>query len=162
MSEPAWPTGYAPAEAALHVANSTACSAPAEAVWAWLVRPDRWHRFYGNARRIHPVDGPWPELGLGSRFRWVTFGAPAISTVTEFQPPHRLAWSGGTLGVRAYHVWLLTPAGTGCHITTEETQRGPAARMLAPALRLMLSRQHQRWVEGAARIAVSTSAVPGS
>jgi hypothetical protein len=148
-----WPTGYTPAEADLHVSNSADCSAPAEAVWAWLIRPGYWHRFYRNARLIRPVGGPWPELGPGSRFRWVTFGVPAISAVTEFQPPHRLAWSGGTLGVRGHHAWLLETTATGCRITTEETQSSLAVRLLAPALRSMLSRQHQEWVEGIARTA---------
>jgi hypothetical protein len=137
----------------LHVRNSTDCSASAEAVWAWLVRPDHWHRFYRNAKRIRPVNGPWPELRTGSRFRWITFGVPAVSEVTDCQPAHRLAWSGGTLGVRGHHVWLLETTAAGCRVTTEETQRSPAVHLLAPTLRSMLSRQHQRWVEGVARIA---------
>ena len=100
-------------------------------MWAWLVRPDRWDVFYANAWRVLPLDGPWPVLGLGSRFRWITFGAPVTTEITEFEAPHRLGWTGTGLGAVGHHAWLIEPTGAGCRIVTEQ------------------------WVDAAARIAES-------
>ncbi|MGH2714402.1 MAG: SRPBCC family protein [Thermoleophilaceae bacterium] len=148
-----WPEGHEPAGAALHEVNACASGADPEAVWAWLVRPDRWREFYGNALRVRHRAGPWPELALGTRFSWVTFGAPVTTEVTELETPYRLAWTGGGLGSVGHHGWVLTPTATGCEIRTEETQRGRAVGLLGPVLRPAVRHFHQRWVEGAARIA---------
>ena len=59
------------------------------------------------------------------------------------------------LGAVGHHAWLLIPTDTGCVIHTEETQRGTAIRLLAPLLRQGVRAFHQRWVEGAAKIAES-------
>ena len=149
-----WPPGHEPAGADVHAVNVTESSAPPEAVWAWLVRPDRWNAFYGNALRIRHISGPWPELDMGTTFRWITFGAPVTTEVTECEPHARLAWTGHGLGAVGHHAWVLdpTPSG-GTRITTEETQRGLAVKLLGPVLRPAMRWQHQRWVEGAARIA---------
>jgi hypothetical protein len=76
--------------------------------------------------------------------------------ITEFEPPHRLAWTGSGLGAVGHHGWVLTPSSSGVsEIHTEETQRGRAVSLLAPALRPAMRHFHQRWAEGAARIAES-------
>jgi len=79
-----WPDGHGPEGASIYVANRTLTTADPELVWAWLTRPEQWSRFYGNARRIRHRSGPWPELGPGSRFSWVTFGAPVTTEITEY------------------------------------------------------------------------------
>lgn len=150
-----WPAGHEPAGAALHEVNVCSSSADPEAVWAWLVRPDHWREFYVNALRVRHVTGPWPELALSTRFSWITFGAPVTTEVTEFEAPHRLAWTGHGLGAVGHHAWVLTATAGGCEIHTEETQRGRAVSLLAPLLGPVMRRFHQRWVEGAARIAES-------
>jgi hypothetical protein len=43
------------------------------------------------------------ELKLGMKFRWKTFGVSLSSTVEEFIPPERLAWSARSAGFDAYH-----------------------------------------------------------
>lgn len=148
-----WPAGHEPAGAALYEVNACTSGADPEAIWAWLVRPDRWREFYGNALRVRHRAGPWPELALGTRFSWVTFGAPVTTEVTELEAPYRLAWTGRGLGSVGHHGWVLTPTATGCEIRTEETQRGRAVGLLGPVLRPALRHFHQRWVEDAARIA---------
>ena len=153
--EVVWPAGHEPAGAVIHERNIAECSASADAVWAWIVRPDHWRAFYPNALRVRPLEGPWPTLGMGSRFSWITFGARVTTEVTEFEPPHRIAWTGSGLGAVGHHAWVIEPTSSGCRIVTEETQRGLAVRVLAPALRPAMRRLHQRWVEGAARIAES-------
>ena len=48
--------------------------------------------------------------------------------VTECEPFRRLAWTttvdGDDTGSSAYHGWVITPTGDGCHVLTEETQQG--------------------------------------
>lgn len=149
-----WPTAHGPAGADIHVANGGSSQAPPEFVWAWLIQPELWPRYYGNARRLRPIEGGWPVLESGSRFSWVTFGAPVKTVVTEFEPFERLAWTGEGLGARGHHAWLLRPDESGgCRILTEETQRGAAVRSLRPILRPAMRWQHQRWVDGLAAIA---------
>ncbi len=122
-----------------------------------MIRPDRWRHYYRNAWRVRAEAGSWPTLAAGSRFRWVTFGAPVITTVTEFDPPHRLGWTGTGLGSSGHHAWLLEPVAGGTRIITEETQHGPAIKLLAPALRPVVHRAHQSWITGLAGIALTGS-----
>lgn len=151
-----WPAGHEPAGAAINEVNTGTSHAAPQAVWAWLVRPDRWTAYYGNARRVRHLAGPWPEIALGSRFSWVTFGAPVTTEITEFEPFERLAWTGSGLGSRGHHAWVLTarPGGR-TDIYTEETQRGTASKLLSPALAPAMRRMHQRWVDNLAHIAES-------
>jgi hypothetical protein len=78
MSTVHWPAGHEPAGAAIHEVNSGRSVATPELVWAWLVRPDLWHTYYANVRDVRHLAGPWPEIGLGSHFSWVTFRAPVL------------------------------------------------------------------------------------
>lgn len=139
------------------MSNRARSGGPPAAVFALLIRPEEWHRFYGNAWRIRPSAGAWPDLRLGTRFTWVTFGAPVDTVVTEFTPPHRLAWSGTGLGARGHHAWILQPADQGgTLIHTRETQRGRAPRLLRPTLVPAMRRMHQRWVDGLGHEAAKT------
>ncbi|WP_344596267.1 fumarylacetoacetate hydrolase family protein [Streptomyces violaceusniger] len=148
MSTVLWPGGHAPDGAALHVVNTATSTAPPEAVWAWLTRPDRWSEYYNNVRRVRHVSGPWPIIALGSTFTWWTFNTRVTTEVTEVEPYERLAWTGHGLGSRGHHAWILTAradGGTGIH--TEETQRGAASRLFRPVLVPNMRREHQRWVD---------------
>lgn len=152
----AWPPGHEPAGAAIHAVNLGASSAPPEAIWAWLVRPESWPAYYRNALRIRHLEGDWPVVAPGTRFSWITFGVRVETVVTEFEPARALAWTGTGLGATGHHVWLLDPVpGGGAAIRTEETQRGLAPRALAPVLRPAMVRMHQRWIEGLSEIALS-------
>lgn len=155
-----WPDAHAPEGAAIYAANHTRTTADPELVWAWLIRPDQWHRFYGNAKLIRHRSGPWPQLGLGSCFSWITFGALVTTEVTEFEPLRRLAWAGRGLGATAYHVWLLDGDGPEWEIVTEETERGFLPTLARPWLRPAMLRQHQRWIEQLARLAESGERPP--
>jgi hypothetical protein len=151
-AEVRWPVGHEPAGAGVHVVNHTTSTAATDAVWAWLVRPDTWGSFYSNARRVRPRSGPWPEIAAGSVFTWTTFNARVTTTITEFEPFERLAWTGGGLGAVGHHAWLLaTRPDGGTTISTEETQRGRVVDVMRPLLRRRMATMHQRWVEGLAQ-----------
>jgi uncharacterized protein YndB with AHSA1/START domain len=151
-----WPAEFQPADANLYAVNEGASTAPPEAIWRWLVRPDRWGEYYSNARRVRFKDGPWPEIENGSTFTWVTFNAPVTTTVTEFVPFERLAWSGSGMGSVGHHAWVLeADRRGGTRIVTEEVQRGKAIALLRPILRPRMQKSHQEWVDNLAAIAES-------
>lgn len=148
-----WPPGHEPEDSLLHAVNELQIDAEPERVFAWLRRPDLWPSYYGNSRFIRHLGGPWPEIALGSRFRWLTFGVIVHSEIVEFEPPARIAWSARELGARGHHGWLLEGRSGGTFVRTEETQRGWAMRVAAPGMRRLMPRYHQRWLEGLARVA---------
>jgi uncharacterized protein YndB with AHSA1/START domain len=148
-----WPESFEPARCPIHVRNELAISASPEAVWARLIRAQVWPSWYPNARRVRFLQGPPPDLALGTRFRWRTFGISIESTVEEFVPNERLAWNAVGMGVRAYHAWLIEPRPGGCWVLTEETQRGWLARLSAALMPGRMHRFHQIWLERLAKVA---------
>jgi uncharacterized protein YndB with AHSA1/START domain len=148
-----WPEDCRPEDSAWLAVNELQIPAEPERVFAWLRRPDLWPRYYWNARLVRNLGGPWPELQLGSRWRWLTFGVLITSEVVEIEKPIRLAWSARGIGSAGHHVWLLTPKDGGTFVHTEETQHGWAARLSAPVMSRLQRSLHQRWLEGLARMA---------
>jgi uncharacterized protein YndB with AHSA1/START domain len=156
MTAVRWPEGFDPADATLYVVNEGTSTAPPEDIWRWLVRPDHWGDYYSNVSRVRAKEGAWPEIENGSTFTWVTFNAPVTTTVDEFVPFERLAWTGSGLGSVGHHAWLLEADGRGgTRIVTEEVQRGAAVRLFRPVLRRRMQALHQQWVDNLATIAES-------
>jgi uncharacterized protein YndB with AHSA1/START domain len=143
-----WPDEYRPETAAFHAVNELQIPAEPEVVWAWLVRPDLWPSYYGNARMIKHLGGPWPRLELGSRFRWLTFGALITSEVVEYEPGRLLAWDAKSMAGSGQHGWLLQGQAGGTFVRTEETQKGLGMQIVKPVLKPMMVHFHQRWLEG--------------
>jgi len=143
-----WPADIVPAEAAVFGHNEYLMRASPSAVWAWLIRAGAWERWYSNCKRLRFRDGArGPDLSLGVRFTWITFGVPVDCTVTEFEPEYCLAWRGGGAGASGYHGWVIDPTPEGCRVVTEEAQTGLVPRLGAPLLRRLLVRAHQNWLE---------------
>jgi len=124
-----WPTHYSPANSPVHVRNELSMPSAPEVVWAWLIRAKLWPEWYENSSNVRFLQGSPPDLALGTRFRWKTFGVTIESTVLEFVPGQRIAWDADGVGVDAYHAWVLHRTEQGCHVLTEETQHGWAARL---------------------------------
>jgi hypothetical protein len=150
MSKPSqilWPTRYEPANCPVHVKNELAMNASPENVWAWLIRAPLWPTWYPNSANLKFLSGQPPDLALGTRFRWKTFGVTIESTVGEFVPYERLAWDAHGTGLDAYHAWLIQKTENGCNVLTEESQRGLVAQF-GKALRLNRMEQlHQVWLQ---------------
>ncbi|HEX3530936.1 MAG TPA: SRPBCC family protein [Thermoanaerobaculia bacterium] len=151
MSEPEnsirWPADFTPAQCPVHVTNELAVRVPVDRVWAWLIRAALWPSWYFNSKDICFLSGPPPDLALGTRFRWWTFGVTIESTVREFVPGERIAWDGHAFGVHVYHAWLIRPTQDGCHILTEEVQRGFKSRLGAVIWPTRMSHHHGIWLE---------------
>jgi hypothetical protein len=148
-----WPKEHAPERSAFHAVNELQIPAEPHVVFAWICRPDLWPTYYSNAKFIKHLGGPWPVLELGSRFRWWSFGAFVTSQVVEYEPPEKIAWDAKVLGGRGHHGWVLRPEAGGTFVRTEETQKGWGIQVAKPALRPMMVRMHQRWLEGLSKVA---------
>jgi len=146
------PDGFHPSEAPLHARNQfSAQGTDAGAVWAWLIRAERWAEWYDNCSDLEFLDDTdGPDLQPGTSFRWHTFGVTIQTQIEVFEPPRRLGWSGSGLGWEAYHAWRIDERDGGCHLLTEETQRGVVPTLLGWYLRPQLLEEHQRWLEGLA------------
>jgi hypothetical protein len=146
-----FPVGKRPSESPIFTRNELFIAASAERIFAALVRATEWPEFYDNAKDVQ-IDGPSPELSLGTLFHWTTFGVRAHTTIEELVPNRRLAWSGRALGSTAYHGWVIEPREGGCLVITEETQQGAIPSLGRFFLRRGLLKWHQRWLEGLARV----------
>jgi hypothetical protein len=150
-----WPSGFEPEKCPIHVHNELAMTAAPESVWAWLIRAQLWPTWYPNSADIRFLSGNPPDIALGTRFRWKTFGVTVTSTVLEFVPYERLAWDAHGSGLAAYHAWLIQETEQGCQVITEENQRGLLARLSRALRPKNMERQHQIWLEGLRAKAVS-------
>jgi polyketide cyclase/dehydrase/lipid transport protein len=155
-----WPEEHRPEVSAYLAVNELQMAAEPENVWAWLCRPDLWPSFYSNARFVKHLEGPWPEVRPGSRWRWFTFGAFITSEVVEYDPRERLAWSAKSMAGSGHHGWVLRRDQGGTFVHTEETQKGLGIQIIKPVLRPMQVRLHQRWLEGLARVAAEGAPPP--
>jgi uncharacterized protein YndB with AHSA1/START domain len=150
-----FPKGKRRSESPIFTHNELFIAAPAERIFAALVRATQWPEFYGNAKNI-VIEGDASELTLGTLFHWTTFGVRVHTTIEELVPNRRLAWSGRALGSTAYHGWVIEPKQGGCLVVTEETQQGFVPSVGRWFLRGGLLKWHQRWLEGLAEVASST------
>ncbi len=155
-----FPDQHRPEVSSFIARNELQIAAPRENVWEWLVRPDLWPSFYSNAKFVRHLEGPWPRVGLGSRWRWLTFGALITTELVEDEPQSHLAWSASGLGASGHHGWVLEERDGGTYVVTEETQRGWGIALAKPALRPLMVRYHQRWLEGLARVAAEPPPAP--
>ena len=141
-----WPPGYSSRTADIFAHNEILINAPCERVWKRIVAAKEWDRWYPNARDVR-FDGS-ASLGLGTIFTWKTFGLSVTSRVEEFVPGQRLGWTGavGDKPPAFFHTWLLSPAGAGCAVITEEVGMGLDAKSLREANEGLLHRGHDLWL----------------
>ncbi|HEY3421476.1 MAG TPA: SRPBCC domain-containing protein [Methanomassiliicoccales archaeon] len=145
-----WPEHFDPRNAPVHVRNELVVKAPCDSVWGWLVRAELWPTWYTNSKDVRFLEGSPPDLQLGTRFAWKTFGLDLVSTVVEFETGKRLAWDAKGRGVSAYHAWLLQGTDMGCKVVTEETHYGWLARLNNRFRPDNMQMRHQEWLEGLA------------
>jgi len=141
-----WPDRYAPGRVVAEVSNNIAIAAPPEKVWAQLIRAVDWPTWYPNSQDVK-IEGGAPELFIGAKFTWRTFGVGVRSTVREFEPFERIAWEGVGTMLDIYHAWLIEPRPGGCWVLTEENQNGLAARAQAVFMPKRMYRGHALWLE---------------
>ena len=152
-----WPEQYDPKISPIYALNDVDVNAPSEVVWKLLVDAENWSSYFPAESQVKILSGE-PQLTLGTKFSRVTIGFLMFPIVTEYLLGRRLAWSttvyGDKTGSTAYHGWVITPTGEGCHVLSEETQQGPFfLEELGHKSPGGLYRYHQEWVEGLKRAA---------
>jgi hypothetical protein len=142
-----WPDHYKPQNCPVHVRNDLDMVARPEHVWAWLICAPLWPSWYINSANVTILEGSEHHLENGTQFRWKTFGVTIISTVVEYVPNERIAWTAHSFGLDVYHAWILSPSSRGCTVVTEETQHGWLARLAKILMPKRMSDFHQLWLE---------------
>jgi uncharacterized protein YndB with AHSA1/START domain len=100
--------------------------APQENVWETLVNVDRWPDWNPDVKSV-TLEGGIHEGGV---FRWKTGSGTIRSTFETVDPPHHVAWTGTSLGIKAIHVWSLEPVAGTTTIRTAESFEGFPARLM--------------------------------
>ncbi len=154
-----WPEGYVPGFTDNFATNEAIVSGLSTAdIWPLLSVPSRWPSFYANSANIRFHDGKGPEFSAGARFYFETFGIPIEAEIVEYvrpQPgsPGRVAWHGwageGEPRLDAHHAWLIEDLSLDrVRILTQETQMGPAAKVMAATRPNAMLNGHQDWIDG--------------
>jgi len=73
------------------------------------------------------LDGP---VEPGTVFRWKVGASSLTSTLQVVDPPHELAWTGRTMGIRAIHVFRFDAHDGGTAARSEESWEGLIASLL--------------------------------
>jgi hypothetical protein len=61
----------------------------------------------------------------GTVFRWKAGPGSLTSTLRVVDPPHEIAWTGTTMGIRAVHVFRFQATDGGSLARSEESWNGP-------------------------------------
>jgi predicted acylesterase/phospholipase RssA/uncharacterized protein YndB with AHSA1/START domain len=142
---------FDPRVAPIAAHNERHINAPAERIWEILVRAANWPQWYDNAENVRiDGDGGGADLFLGAIFTWRTFWIDLRSEVMEFDPCRRIAWNAKSVGVEAYHAWVIEPTDGGCQVKTEETQYGFLALANSWLFPNRMHDGHARWLNGLA------------
>ena len=108
--------------------------APTDDVWRILAAIEQWPTWNPDVKSVS-IDG---RVVAGATFRWKAGPGTISSTLTQVDRPRLIAWTGTTLGIRAFHVWRLEERNGRTHLRTEESYEGLVAQMLRRPLRKTL------------------------
>ncbi|MEN3792152.1 SRPBCC domain-containing protein [Fulvimarina sp. MAC3] len=154
-----WPEGFIPGFTDNFASNEMIVAGlSAENIWPLVSYPERWPTYYDNAGKIEFHNNAGPELKVGDRFRFDTFGFPVECEVVEATPPKgdqpgRISWHGwsgdGEDLLDVHHAWIIENLEGGrVRILTQETQNGKPAKELAQETPNPMVNGHQNWLEG--------------
>ncbi|WP_296249101.1 SRPBCC domain-containing protein [Pseudomonas sp. UBA4194] len=159
MNEIFWPEGFLPGFTENFVSNEMIVAGMNAAdIWPLLSTATLWPTYYANSANIRFHNAQGPQLEVGARFYFETFGFPVEAKCTEYvQPmdgqPGRVAWHGwageGETRIDVHHAWLIEDLSDGrVRILTQETQKGLPAQDLARAKPNPMINGHQDWLDG--------------
>jgi len=122
---------------AAHEVEIDACP---EVIWDIIVAVSRWPAWNPDVRATF-IEG---NLQAGTSFSWKAGPGTIRSTVLQMEEPHRLLWSGTTLGIKAIHLWQIERRGEKTIVRSEESWEGLLPRILRATMQRMLSRSIQQ------------------
>ena len=104
-------------------------------VWQVISAIGAWPS-WNPAVKSTSLSGP---LAVGTTFRWKSGPGTITSTLQQVDPPHVLAWTGKTLGIKAIHVYRLEARDGGTTVHSAESWEGLAARLLRRSMQRQLA-----------------------
>ena len=117
--------------------------APLATLWNLHVDIAGWPRWNRHISAASP-HGP---IGVGATFDWETEGLKITSTISEYDPMRRIAWTGTASGIEARHVWTFTPRSEQAALVhTAESWAGHPVRADPAAMRAALDGSLQGWL----------------
>ena len=118
----------------MFAATEIEIAAPRELVWEVLAAIDRWPS-WNPAVRSASLQG---SLEKGAEFRWKAGPGTIVSRLEVVEAPGRIAWSGRSMGIKAFHVHTLDHRDGRTLVRTEESYEGLLARTFSGRLHKML------------------------
>ena len=118
----------------------TLIAAEPQAVWEVLTDFQSWPAWKTDVRSMS-LRG---AVVRGSTFEWKAGPGTIRSRLEEVEAPHRIAWTGRTLGIRAIDVFRLEERDGGTLITEEESWDGLPARLFRSRMRRTLQSNIER------------------
>jgi hypothetical protein len=103
-------------------------------VWEILTAVDKWPGWNPDVKSVSVED----SIDEGSTFRWKAGAGTITSTIEQLEPPHRILWTGSSLGIRARHLHTLELRNRSTVVRTEESFEGPVARLFGRRLQKTL------------------------
>lgn len=154
-----WPPELHPATAPVFTHTEIYIPSDPERVWSRLVRAADWPSIYSHCRAVQFEGDAGPDLAEDVELTWRSRGVRVTTTVTEFEPPYRIAWRGNALGSYGYHGWVIDPVDGGCRVISEATQGGPLPSLTRVLTRRLLRRGYQQWLDALAAAVVEADAL---
>ena len=108
------------AEGELHI------DADPQTVFAVLAAIDQWPSWNPDVTSIQ-LQGP---VQPGTTFRWKAGPSSITSTLQVVDPPHEIAWTGTTMGIKAVHVFRFQASDGATLARSEESWAGLLASLL--------------------------------
>jgi hypothetical protein len=141
-----WPAGFEPENVPLYVRNERTITGSPQAVWEWLIYAPTWPTWYPNSRNVKIKTGDGRSLRADSQFTWTVQGLPMLSRIHEYEPEKRIGWIAESPLLYACHSWDIQPTTGGCHVVTDETQKGLLPSLFGFILRPMMLKAHDLWL----------------
>lgn len=157
-----WPAGFSEEAPGIRGFAVREVAAPADAVYAWILRPDLQEPYYGALRRVRTSVGAADlTVGATASFLLGPLLVPKVKVVQADPELRSMAWTGGGPGLRACHAFTVKPIDDGRSLVrSDEIWTGPAARLLGPVARGGLQRVQTDWAEALVRAATAHPAGP--
>jgi uncharacterized protein YndB with AHSA1/START domain len=96
-----------------------------QTVFSVIAAIDQWPSWNANVKSVE-LQGP---VQPGTGFRWKSGSSTLTSTLQVVDPPHEIAWTGTTMGIKAVHVFRFQ-ASEGGTLALQESWEGLIASLL--------------------------------
>ena len=108
-----------------------------QTVFSVISAIDQWPSWNPNVKSV-TLQGPVQQ---GTVFRWKSGSSTLTSTLQVLDPPHEIAWTGMTMGIKAVHLFRFQANDGGTLARSEESWEGLLASLLKGYSRKTLDKE---------------------